>query len=287
MTPRAQNGAGCDVTQHDGLRDSVRQAITQASFGATAHVDLDAAARNLYPAQMPDVWRGVTCIENHDLVKTGAQPRLPRLADVSNTRSWYARSRSRMATALLLTAPGIPMLVMGQEFLEDHQWSDDPTKSANLIDWDGVRSGQQPLVDQLRFTQDVIRLRWRQPALRGSRVRVIHVHNHNRVLAFHRWLVSRGRDVLVIASLNDTTMYNYDVGFPSAGRWVEVFNSDVYDNWVNPTVEGNGDAVEATGAPLHRFEASCPSSFQRTPSSSVREIREIDTQSVDCLSADR
>jgi hypothetical protein len=34
VTPRAQNGAGCDVTQHDGLRDSVRQVITQASFGA-------------------------------------------------------------------------------------------------------------------------------------------------------------------------------------------------------------------------------------------------------------
>jgi len=149
------------------------------------------------------------------------------------------------------------MLFMGREFLEDHQWSDDPTKSANLIDWDGVRSGEQPLVDQLRFTQDVIRLRWRQPALRGPRVRVIHVHNHNRVLAFHRWLEGRGRDVLVIASLNDTTMYNYDVGFPSAGRWVEVFNSDVYDNWVNPTVEGNGGAVEASGAPLHGFEASC------------------------------
>jgi len=61
----------------------------------------------------------------------------------------------------------------------------------------------------------------------------------------------------VIASLNDTTMYNYDVGFPSAGHWVEVFNSDVYDNWVNPTVEGNGGGVEATGAPLHGFEASC------------------------------
>jgi len=112
-------------------------------------------------------------------------------------------------------------------------------------------------VDQLRFTQDVIRLRWRQPALRGPRVRVIHVHNHNRVLAFHRWLEGRGRDVLVIASLNDTTSYNYWVGFPAAGRWVEVFNSDVYDNWVNPTVVGNGGAVEATGAPLHGFEASC------------------------------
>ena len=46
-------------------------------------------------------------------------------------------------------------------------------------------------------------------------------------------------------------------GASAAGRWLEVFNSDVYDSWVNPTVVGNGGAVEATGAPLHGFEASC------------------------------
>lgn len=113
------------------------------------------------------------------------------------------------------------------------------------------------MVDQLRFTQDVIRLHWRQPALRGPLVRVVHVHNQNRVLAFHRWLDGRGRDVIVIASLNDSPYYNYRVGFPSAGCWLEVFNSDAYDNWVNPTVVGNGGAVEATGAPFHGFEASC------------------------------
>jgi 1,4-alpha-glucan branching enzyme len=117
VTPRAQNGAGCDVTQHDGLRDSVRQAITQASFGATAHVDLDAVARNLYPAQMPDVWRGVTCIENHDLVKTGAQPRLPAwltgptpdLGMRAAARAWPRRSSSRR--------PGSPCCLWDRSFL--------------------------------------------------------------------------------------------------------------------------------------------------------------------------
>jgi 1,4-alpha-glucan branching enzyme len=28
------------------------------------------------------------------------------------------------------------------------------------------------------------------------------------------------------------------VGFPGTGTWREVFNSDVYDNWVNPVVAG-------------------------------------------------
>jgi hypothetical protein len=36
----------------------------------------------------------------------------------------------------------------------------------------------------------------------------------------------------------------------------EVFNSDVYDNWVNPIVAGNGGGVEADGPGLHGLAAS-------------------------------
>jgi len=87
-------------------------------------------------------------------------------------------------------------------------------------------------------------------------VRVSHVHNDNRVIAFHRWLEGAGRDVMVVASLNESTWYGYQIGFPVAGRWIEVFNSDVYDNWVNPIVAGNGGGIDASGAPLHGFAAS-------------------------------
>jgi 1,4-alpha-glucan branching enzyme len=37
------------------------------------------------------------------------------------------------------------------------------------------------------------------------------------------------------------------LGFPGTGFWAEVFNSDVYDNWVNPIVAGNGSGVNASG----------------------------------------
>lgn len=46
------------------------------------------------------------------------------------------------------------------------------------------------------------------------------------------------------------------IGFPFAGPWREVFNSDVYDNWVNPIVAGNGGGINASGPPLHGFRAS-------------------------------
>jgi 1,4-alpha-glucan branching enzyme len=255
VTPTSSGGAGFDVIQHDGLRQAIRGAISQAAASATANVDLDAVAGSLYPQGFTHGWQAVTCVENHDIVKVGQMPRIPRLADGSNARSWYARSRSRVATALLLTAPGVPQLFMGQEFLEDKQWDDDP-KGPALIWWQGLDAGDKAMVDHLRFTQDVIHLRWAQPALRGDAIRVFHLHDQNRVIAFHRWLEQAGRDVIVVASLNESTWYGYAIGFPAAGRWVEVFNSDVYDNWVNPIVAGNHGAIEASGAPMHGFAAS-------------------------------
>jgi 1,4-alpha-glucan branching enzyme len=35
-----------------------------------------------------------------------------------------------------------------------------------------------------------------------------------------------------------------------------VFNSDVYDNWVNPIVAGNAGGIWAAGPPLYGFETS-------------------------------
>jgi 1,4-alpha-glucan branching enzyme len=69
---------------------------------------------NLYPQGFAHGWQAVPCVENHDIVKVGADLRIPALADSSNHESWYARSRSRFATGLLLTAPGIPQIFMGR-----------------------------------------------------------------------------------------------------------------------------------------------------------------------------
>jgi 1,4-alpha-glucan branching enzyme len=99
-------------------------------------------------------------------------------------------------------------------------------------------------------------LRRGYPALRGDNVNPYYVSDNDRVLAFHRWLDGTGQDVIVVVSLAETTWWNYTLGFPIAGFWYEVFNSDVYDNWVNPWVAGNGTGVQASGVPMHGFTTS-------------------------------
>jgi 1,4-alpha-glucan branching enzyme len=268
VTPVAADGLGFDAVQHDGLREAIRSAIGQAAQGADAAVEMSGIARTLWPAGFAHAWQTIPCVENHDLVKLGEKPRVPRLADGSNPRSWYARSRARVATALLLTAPGIPQLFMGQEFLEDKPWCPNPYRSDHLIWWGGLAEGADgyaadpAMADHLRFTQDAVKLRNSQPALRGEGLNVFHTSDADRVIAFHRWVQGVGRDVVVVATLSETTWGCYQLGFPRAGRWVEVFNSDAYDSCnangvlVNPQVAGNQGGVDAESLPLHGLPAS-------------------------------
>jgi 1,4-alpha-glucan branching enzyme len=256
FAPAEAGGMGFDVVQHDGLRNALRGAVGAASGGADAGLSMSAISAALDPPGFDHAWRAVTCVENHDLVLAGRDPRLPALADPSDHRSWYARSRSRVATAILLTAPGIPQIFMGQEFLEDRPWDVDP-RGPNLLSWNGLDApSDSTMRDHLRFSRDLVRLRRDLPTLRGDNVHVFHQSDKDRVIAYHRWREAIGDDVVVVASFSETTWTNYEIGFPSRGFWKERFNSDVYDHWVNPQVAGNGGGVIAEGRALHGFAAS-------------------------------
>lgn len=250
-------GAGFDTSLTDGLRLAIRNVIANASQPDERPLNMTGLAQAQWPQGFSQQWQFVQGPENHDLVYRGREQRVARLGDYNNPRSWYGRSRARVATAISLTSPGIPMLFMGQEFLEDKQWADDTTNHRNLLlHWAGVESGDKQMLDHLRFTRELLRLRWQQPALRGEGYRPVHVHDANRVLAFHRWVPGEGRDVIVVIHLSPFNRFHYRVGFPGGGVWREVFNSDVYENWVNPHVTGNGGSVFADPTPMHGFNFS-------------------------------
>jgi 1,4-alpha-glucan branching enzyme len=256
FAPASAGGMGFDVVQHDYLRSVLRGAVAAASGGAEAGLSMANIAGALYPPTFDHAWRAVTCIENHDLVLVGRQPRIPALADPSNPRSWYARSRSRVATAVLLTAPGIPQLFMGQEFLEDRPWDVDPN-GPNLLSWDALdAASDSSMRDHLRMTRDLIHLRLALPALCGDNVHAFYCSGSDRVLAYHRWREGSGDDVIVVVSFAEATFDDYEIGLPLTGRWVERFNSDAYDHWVNPRVAGNGGGIDAVAKPMHGFSAS-------------------------------
>lgn len=251
-------GMGFDIGYSDLVRNGVREVIAAAAAGGSAQVHMGRLKAALErPWNFPAAWQAYNCIENHDFVLDmdgdHRKPRIPRLADGSDPRSWYARSRTRVAMGILLTAPGVPMLFMGQEFLEDKLWSDSPKASGAFLWWDGLEGQDRHMGDHHRFTRDLIRLRRRQPALRSEPVNVFHVDEENRIVAFHRWVPGIGRDVVVVVSLREQSFYDhgYRLGFPQPGHWHEVFNSDIYDHFFNQGAIGNPGGLSADGGGMH------------------------------------
>jgi 1,4-alpha-glucan branching enzyme len=251
-------GLGFDTELGDGLRDALRGLLGQLQGGASATISLSSVAANLVvPTSFAAGSRLDQFLENQDFVYAGhaGAARVARLADGSNARSWYGRSRSRLVATLLMTAPGIPALFMGQEFLEDKNWSDDPG-AGDLIWWDGLAAADPAMRDHLRFYSDLSRLRRSHPALRGNSARVSRASDFERVIVLHRWLEGSGQDVLVIASCDELPKHGYVIGVPGEGSWREIFNSDVYDRFPNPNTIGNGGSVAAWREPRDGFEAS-------------------------------
>jgi 1,4-alpha-glucan branching enzyme len=253
-------GAGFDAVWLDTLRDAIRGAIAAAGRGAHAWVNMSALRSALFPTFGEDKhWATVHYIENHDLHKAGhddRQPRIARLADGSNSRSWYARGRSRVANALLLTAPGIPMIFMGQEILEDKYWSDNPSyHQGTLVWWSGL-SRQPAMREHLRFMQELIKLRRTRPGLTGRYTFPFQVHNNDRVLAILRGTGEGDDDIVVVVSLNESALRDYAVGFPRSGSWNQLLNGDDFEIDPARRADGARASIEANGPAMHAMPAS-------------------------------
>ena len=220
------------VTQEDGDRDmgAVREALEE-------RLGDDALHRVVY-------------IESHDEVANG-KARIAHEIWPDNSTHWFVKKRSTLAAAMVMTAPGIPMLFQGQEFLEDEWFQDkDP------LDWD--RAGE--LEGIVNLYGDLISLRRNSDGttrgLTGQHLNVHHVNDDAKVVAFHRWEEGGpGDDVIVVANFRNRTVEDYVVGLPREGLWRLRFDSHgaSYDGDYEGQVstDAEAEAGERDGMPQH------------------------------------
>jgi len=90
-----------------------------------------------------DAFQRVVYTESHDEVAESAhQARVPELIWPGRADSFDSQKRSTLAAALVFTAPGIPLLFQGQEFLEGEWFRADVP-----LDWD-LGAAFRPLPDR-------------------------------------------------------------------------------------------------------------------------------------------
>ena len=216
--PVDQAGAGFTAQWAARFVHPVRAAVITPSDEQRSLDSVRGAIEGRYNG---DPFQRVIYSESHDEVANG-KARVASEIDPHDPDSWFAQKRTTLAAALVLTAPGIPMLFQGQEFLEDG-WFQDSVP----LDW----HKSEEFSGLVRMYRDLIHLRLNRSGwtrgLSGSGLNTFHQNQADDVIAYHRWHQGGpGDDVVVVVNLSHLAHENYKLGFPSPGTWRLRLNSD-------------------------------------------------------------
>jgi 1,4-alpha-glucan branching enzyme len=218
VAPTTEGGAGFAAQWDAGFVRRVRPALVAPDDAAR---DIGVVVTGITGEGRGPALRRVIYTESHDEVANG-QTRVPEAITPGDADSWWAKKRSILGSALVLTSPGIPMLFQGQELLED-RWFDDTV----ALDWDkavehrGILRCHRDLIGLRRSADGATR------GLRGSNVAIIRADGEAKLLAMHRWMDGGPHDdTVVVANFADRAVVDLRIGFPAPGRWNVRFNSD-------------------------------------------------------------
>lgn len=215
--PLELNGLGFHSQWSLGFGNNIKEVLLEIE---DQHRNIQLVVDSLFFSFNNDVFQRVIFTESHDEVANGSS-RLPEEIDPGNASGEYAKKKSTLGAITLFTAPGIPMIFQGQEFMTQGFFSD-----SEALDW-RKQSDNQGIIQMYR---DLIWMRSGRDSdlvgLTGNLVQILHFHKDNLVVAFSRvHLDFRDRPVLVILNFSDKDFYGYRIGIPFDSELDIKFNS--------------------------------------------------------------
>ncbi len=126
-----------------------------------------------------------------------------------------AFKRAKLGAVMLMTAVGVPLIWMGEEFGDYQPLDPEPSK----IDWKILSNDNNRGLWE--YYKGLINLRKHNHALYTENIDFFHEDPESQVLAYTRWN-DRGSRVVVVANFSDNYLAGYRVPhFPENGTWHE------------------------------------------------------------------
>lgn len=215
--PAHDGGAGFRAQWELGFPGALREAL---GSNDPLVINLTALIGELGRRYNDDTLQRVVFVDSHDTAANGSA-RFNEVIAPGKSAGMFARRQALLAATLLLTAPGIPMLLQGQEFMMGGSFTDwQGLDWALAASYAGIVEAYRRLI-RLRKNSDRI-----SAGLLGSNLNLFHVDEDNKVLAYHRWAAGgTGDDVIVVINFGDKHIESYGLDFPHDGTWKVRFNS--------------------------------------------------------------
>ena len=125
-----------------------------------------------------------------------------------------AFQRARLGAVLTMTAVGVPLIWMGEEFGEYKP----KTIEKNPLEWSLLENEANR--DLQTYYKGLIKLRKENPALATTNISFFHEDDDAGVLAYSRY-DGEGSQVVVVLNLSDSDLEDYDMPWPETGNWHE------------------------------------------------------------------
>ncbi|GAB2777316.1 alpha-amylase family glycosyl hydrolase [Salinimicrobium soli] len=182
--------------------------------------DLEVIANAVTYRYGDDAFSRVIYTESHDEVANG-KARVPEEIHPGNAESAFAKKRTILGLVLVMTAPGIPMLFQGQEFLEDEYFKDHEG-----LDWEKFEN----MKGITHLAADLVKLRTGEygatEGLRGQETEILHLNQETKILAYKRTNPGENEEpVLVIVNFGNKDYEDYGIGIEPDAEWHLRFNS--------------------------------------------------------------
>jgi len=138
---------------------------------------------------------------------------------------WQRFACLRSLIAYQFTTPGKKLLFMGCEWGQTGEWNHDQSLDWHQLQWDKPRGMLEWTSDLARLYRNAEALHWGDCTLAGFEW-ITCDDATNGVLAWVRWNHDHKQAMVCVMGTTPVARLHYRMGFPWAGNWTEVLNSD-------------------------------------------------------------
>ena len=208
---RENNGCGFDSQWDLGLPHVIRGALGIPGEGPGLQ-----NISNVLQQNFNNDWtKRIVFADSHDTAANG-NTRIVSAAS-QNTHSTNSRKIAILSSAIALTAPGIPMILAGSEFLQGGDFND-----WNALAWENT----DKFKGIIEAHKHLIALRQNQHGntggLMSGEIKILSVDEKNKVLVYQRG--SDDEAVIIATSFNPSEVIDYQLPIPD-GQWNIGFDS--------------------------------------------------------------
>ena len=210
-----KTGLGFDAQWELGFPHALRDCL-----GIDRPLSLDGLNYELNHRYNNHVFSSIIFSDSHDTAANGSV-RLDEAIQPGNPDSKIARQKSLLADCITLTAPGVPMILQGEEFMQGGSFND-----WQMLDWQKTHRFPGIVLAHSHLIKLRLNAYNNTAGLLGENSNLFLLDKINLIIGYNRWQNGGPNDdTVIIANFNFKPIINYELTLPNSGTYRVRFNS--------------------------------------------------------------